>query len=247
MDRQKFTTIAHTDHVFYSPLSQEKADWLLQLLEFPFGLPVLDIGCGRANLLIQLCERFGVIGIGIDNNTTFIQTARTTAQTKLPSTQVTFVAQSVSEYHLAPASFAGVICMGSTHVYGSYRATLQTCWELLVPGGVALIGEGYWKCEPHLDYLRFLGATGDEFGTLVQNVETALELGFLPLYTTTSSEDEWDVYEGLYCRAVQRYVREHPTDVDAPAMQQRITQWHTMYLQYGRSTLGFGFYLLQKP
>jgi hypothetical protein len=67
------------------------------------------------------------------------------------------------------------------------------------------------------------------------------------LYSTVSNNDEWDYYEGLYNRPVERYAFTHPNDPDTPAMQQHIRKRYEMYLQQGRKTLGFGFYLFMKP
>lgn len=60
MNRVKFLTIAHTNHTFCSPISEDKAEQLLALLEpIPF-YPILDVGCGKGEFLIRLCARYDV-------------------------------------------------------------------------------------------------------------------------------------------------------------------------------------------
>ena len=53
-DPQKFTTIAHADHRYYSPLSAAKAAALARLFTLAPDDRVLDIGCGRAQFLLEL-------------------------------------------------------------------------------------------------------------------------------------------------------------------------------------------------
>ena len=60
-----------------------------------------------------------------------------------------------------------------------------------------------------------------------------------------SSDDDWDRYEWLHCRAVEVYCKEHPDDPDSPAMLERIRGWRDLYLKWGRDTLGFGVYLFR--
>jgi hypothetical protein len=60
----------------------------------------------------------------------------------------------------------------------------------------------------------------------------------------SSSGDEWDEYEGRYCDAMMRYLATHPDDPDSAKFLKRMQDWHSSYLQWGRATLGFGYYLL---
>ena len=246
MNRVKFSTIAHTKHTFCSPIGEGKANQLLALLEPIPSYPILDIGCGKGEFLIRLCERYGVSGVGVDTNGAFLQAARERVKSNLRPEQITFVEKPIADYQ--PESlFGGVLCIGSTHAYGDYRTTLQACSRLIVTGGFLLIGEGYWKREPSSEYLDFLGASPSVYGTHASNILSGADEGFIPLYSTVSNDDEWDYYEGLYNLAIERYIFANPNDPDISAMQQRIRQWREMYLQQGRETLGFGFYLFMKP
>jgi hypothetical protein len=138
-------------------------------------------------------------------------------------------------------TFAGIVCMGSSQAIGSFAAALAWSHGVLTPGGVALFADGYWKRPPADDYLQVLGATADEMQTDAGNAALARDAGYRVLHTMTSSDDEWDEYEGRYCGAVERYIDANPDDPDVDAMAKRIRQWHDAYLRWGRDTLGFGF------
>lgn len=66
MNRLRFSTIAHRDQVFCSPLSSAKADQLVALLDLPKPARVLDVGCGKAELLLRIIARYGAVGVGVD-------------------------------------------------------------------------------------------------------------------------------------------------------------------------------------
>ncbi|BDA73727.1 SAM-dependent methyltransferase [Rivularia sp. IAM M-261] len=242
MNRVNFLTIAHTNHTFCSPISEDKAELLALLEPIPF-YPILDVGCGKGEFLIRLCARYNVCGVGVDTNNTFLQTAREQAQLRLPSEQITFIEAAIVDYQ-PEYLFSGVLCIGATHAYGSYRATLQACSRLVVSGGFVLIAEGYWKREPSSEYLDFLGASSSIYTTHANNVQLGVEFGFIPLYSTVSDNSEWDYYEGLYNPAVEQYIFTHSNDPDAAAMRQNILQRYEMYLQQGRDTRLFWILLV---
>jgi len=43
-----------------------------------------------------------------------------------------------------------------------------------------------------------------------------------------------------------RHLAEHPDDPEADAFRQRSEQWYDHYLRWGRETMGFASYLLQR-
>jgi cyclopropane fatty-acyl-phospholipid synthase-like methyltransferase len=79
VNRLRFFTIAHRDLSFCCPLSSAKLDQLVELLDLPPQAHVLDVGCGKAELLLRVLQRYDATGIGADPNVGFIQDARTDA------------------------------------------------------------------------------------------------------------------------------------------------------------------------
>lgn len=245
MNHTKFSTIAHRDHCFANPLSEAKVDRLLDLLALTPGSRVLDVGCGNAELLLRLIERYQISGIGVEPNTAVVAEAHRRAAARIPPEQLHLHAMPIADFVAEPATFDAALCVGSTHAYGDYRRTLTALSALVRPGGQLLIGEGFWKRSPDPAYLALLDAQPDEMTTHAENVARAVAAGLTPLYAAVSSDDDWDHYEGLYCRAMERYLAAHPDDPDAPAFRQHIRRWRDGYLQWGRDTLGFALYLFQ--
>lgn len=245
MNRTKFSTIAHGDHLFANPLSETKIDRVLGLLDLQPGAPVLDVGCGNAELLLRLIERFDVVGVGVDPNAAALGEARRRAAGRVAAGQLQLHQQPVAEFDAQQHSYAAALCIGSTHAYGDYPSTLAALQRLVHPGGLIVIGDGYWKQPPDPEYLALLGAQPDELTDHAANVTRAVAAGLVPLYSVVSSDDEWDHYEGLYCRAIERYVAAHPDDPDSAEFSAYIRRWYAGYLRWGRATLGFGLYLFQ--
>jgi SAM-dependent methyltransferase len=247
MNRFRFSTVAHADHVFCSPLSTSKADLLVELLDLPPSGRVLDVGCGKAELLLRIARRYGAFGVGVDPDGGFLAAARASADAHGVSQRMEFHEARVADVALEPASFDLALCIGSSHAYGTFAEALAALAGLVRPGGQVLIADLYWRQEPSPDYLALLGASAAIHLTHAGNEAAGLAVGLAPFYSAVSSQDEWDHFEGLFCRAVERFARDQPDDPDAEAFRARIRQWREGYRRWGRDTLGFGFYLYGKP
>jgi SAM-dependent methyltransferase len=240
VDRTRYSTIAHRDHSFCSPLSEQSVDTLLEKLQLGPGERVLDVGCGKAEMLVRAVERYTANGVGIDPNRSFIEAARRDSRVSLHVAKV-------QDVELAAGSFDAALCIGSTHAFGGYRQALGALRALVRSGGSLALGEGYWKQPPAPGYLEVLGGGADEFTSHEANIGAGVALGLRLRFAATSSEAEWDAYEGLYAASIERFVAEHPDDPDREAMLARSRGWYAAYLRWGRSTLGFGVYLFEKP
>ena len=246
MDPSKFTNIAHRDHLFCSPLSAAKVDALIDLLELPVGADVLDVGCGKGEVLLRVMACYGATGTGLDLSESWLTEARARAEARVLPQPPTFLLQDANTY-VPPEPVDLAVCIGSSHAYGGYRDTLRALRQVIKPGGLLLIGEGYWKQDPAPEYLALLEASADELTDHAGNVAVAVEEKLTPLCASVSSDDDWDCYEGLYALSVERYATRHPDDPDVSAMLGRIRPWRDGYLRWGRDTLGFALYLFQKP
>ena len=246
MDRFKYSTISHRGLRYCDPFSATKVEHIIELLDLSGESRVLDIGTGKAELLIRLIERYDVEAVGIDVSSPFLQEAREQAALRVPSQRLTFLEEDATAFDGTPGTFDLASCLGACHIFGGFRGTLDKLARFVRPGGYILIGDGYWKQEPDPAYLQALETTAGELMTHADNVETGVALGLIPLYAAVCNDDEWDRYEWLHLRNVERYARQVPDDPDVPALLERIRSWRNIYLRWGRETLGFGLYLFQK-
>jgi SAM-dependent methyltransferase len=247
VDHEKFSRIAHRGIAFAAPITETKVADIEGLLPLTPESRVLDLGCGRAEWLIQFVERHGVRATGVDLSAGAIAEARAEAARRIPRASIELIEQDATAFDAPPGSFDLALCVGSTHVFGGYRETLRALRRWVRPGGHLVIGEGYWQREPDEAYLASFGGSRDELATHAENVVAAIEEGLAPLYAAVSSPDDWDRYEGRYARNVELYALDHPDDPDVPAMLDRIRRWRDGYLRWGRSTMGFALYLHRAP
>lgn len=153
---------------------------MIGLLELPAGARVLEVGCGKGELLFKLARLYDVEAIGVDSSSAYIEQARAGAPAG-----VSFEQRDLDEvegtFDLAISHAAG---------WGHVRTTLERLRRLVRPGGQVLLGEGYWRTEPSDEYLGALGATRDELRSYGGTIELAEELGLVPLYAVTASEQD---------------------------------------------------------
>lgn len=111
MEHSKFTTIAHSDHVFCSPLTSPKVDQILGLLDLSPGERVLDVGCGKAEVLVCLIERFYVKGVGVDTNRHFLSEARSKAVERVSPADLVLHEVDIGNLDASAESFDAAMCM----------------------------------------------------------------------------------------------------------------------------------------
>ena len=237
--------------LFNSPLSLEKADRLIALLSLSEGARVLDAGCGQGEFLIRVMEASRANGLGIDRDAACISAARAAAAGRIAHVPHEFREGDVQLETLAEGSLDLAICIGSTHAFGSgeaaYPNTLQALIRLLRPGGQLLVGECYWKQTPPAAYLQLIGDPVGTYRDHAENISFAEGHGLVPLYATVSNDDEWDHFEWSHQMKFERYAALHADDPSMAEMVKRRRVWRDGYLRWGRSTMGFGFYLFSKP
>lgn len=241
MDPYKFSAIAHRDHDWCNPVGSERMRALLAVAQLTAQSRVLDLGCGKGELALQVAADPGAQVIAVDRSRPMLDAARERARRRGLAQRIAFVEQDIAAFGAEPASFDLTVLMGAGGIEGGVGAICTRLAPWTRPGGHVLVGEGYWQRTPDAEYVEILG--GDDLVDHAGNVQAGVASGLVPVHAITASLDEWDEYEWKYARAIERHVREHPDDPDVSAMLDRIRTWRDAYLRWGRGTLGFGCYL----
>ncbi|MFT7463645.1 MAG: cyclopropane fatty-acyl-phospholipid synthase-like methyltransferase [Pseudohongiellaceae bacterium] len=250
MDRQRFSAIAHGELTYWNPIDPAVLAAWLSDLSLNSEARLLDVGCGRGALLLNVVAQHGCHAVGVDPHRGALDHAQSEAKRQSLSERIDWHCSDFSPGDWPPQSFDVIACIGASHGCGSYAETLATLTAMLRPGGQLLIGEGFWAQEPADDYLAFLGGSREELQTHEGHQQLASEHGLNLRRSHKATAQEWDHYEGIYAENIQNFVKSNPNDPDAPAMLERITAWREAYLRWGRETLGFGlslFSLAQAP
>lgn len=249
MDPFKFTTIAHHDRVLLGPVSECSVDELLAHVRVPSAPQpprVLDIGCGKGEMLLRAMERLNGSGVGVDPNPSFIAAARARAHRRVPQGALTLLQSPLERSPLPPGQFSLLICTGACHAFGDYPTALRESQRYVMPNGWAIFGHGYWKQAPAPEYLAAFGGSEDEMADLESTKQTAREAAWTVVASHESSTAEWDEYELAYAAAVRRWLQARPHDEDVGTFRDRIETWHDAYQRWGRHTMGFTMLLLRR-
>ncbi len=247
MNRERLSAIAHEGIEFWNPVATEVCERWIDNLPLTSESEVLDVGCGRAALLFRIVERFGCRAVGVDIAESSIAAATAIAAARSIDARLQLKCEPFDGGSLPDRSYDLAACIGSTHAITDLEGALCLFARLVKPGGLVLVGDGYWQRAPDAGYLEFLGCTADAYRTHSGNLALAQDLAFEVVATHETSADEWAQYEDSYASNIERFVEANPHDPEAPAMARKIRAWRDAYLRWGKDTLGFGLYLLKVP
>jgi SAM-dependent methyltransferase len=248
MDMWKYFGITHTDHTVMNPMSLAKTAELVDRLCLPDGGRVLDVACGKAELLCLVAERYEMVGTGLDASPVTIEEARKNVAARGLSGRIELLHMDGAKYEPDPeAKLDLASCVGASWVFQGHRGTLEAMIRMVQPGGLVLVGEPFWRTQPDSEYLKLTGQAAGHYGNHRSNVQTGVDLGLSFLYTVVSNEDDWDRYEGLQWQAAERYATAHPDDPDVEELLRTSRKNREAYLRWGRDCLGWAMYLFRKP
>lgn len=243
MDRAALSHLAHAEHPIAAPLADRTVRDLLQR-----GLRgrtrVVDLGCGDGTWLLRALQLHPDLkAFGVDLSGAGFDRVRTQAVEA-------GVADRLELHHGDARGFDpggttdAVLSIGATHAFGGLLPTLDAARDLLDPGGVLLLGDGFWERAPEEHALSALGADVDDFGDLASTVARVQAAGWTVLHGHVSTLEEWDDYEWSWTGALERWARAHPGHADAEQVLEAADAHRRAWLGGYRGTLGFVTLLL---
>ena len=164
MDTWKFYDITHRDHVVCNPTSVDKLSEVVGLLDLPLGPRVLDIACGKGELLSAWPNGTASVagssfhGVGVDLSPFAIADVRETAARRTPGVDLELVEANGADYRPEPGTFDLASCLGASWVFGGHPGRSEHSVERCRPGGLVLVGEPFWRTVPDPDVPRLVGA-----------------------------------------------------------------------------------------
>lgn len=248
-DPLRFTVIAHGDRSVLGPVSGERLDALVAAMPLDRGDHVLELGCGKGDLLVRLLARWpAATAEGFDRNPWFLAVARAAAESAGVAGRVSFIETDAPGALVADRSVALAIAMGASGILGDHAATVAGLAKAVRPGGVVLFGDGVWVREPLSSGLASFGMTRDELpdgpdGFAALGVEAGLEV----LDVDVVTEAEWDDYEDAYAGAIERWAAANPTDPEAATFLERAHLFRSSYAEWRRDALGFAVARFRVP
>lgn len=200
MDREHLSVLAHTRHPVAAPVDDDTVRRLLAHTLRRGDERLLDLGCGGAEWLLRaLAEHPGVRAEGVDVSAAALARAEEAATARGVRDRLVLHRRDCAEFaESADTSSPGrshgfdvVLGVGACHAFGGLLPTLAAARGRLAPGGLVLVGDGFWEREPGSEAVAMLGELSD----LESTVDAVVADGWTPLYGHISSRRELDDYE----------------------------------------------------
>lgn len=247
MDIWKYYNITHKKHLICNPMNKDRLEGLFSLLDLKPSTTILDIACGKGELLIRLAELYNISGTGVDISPYCIKDCENKKNVRIPDSDIKFLQMDGAKY--VPENnelFDLTMCIGASWIYNGFKGTINALKKMTKPGGMIIAGEPYWLEEPDNKYLKMSGIKKDEFNSHYKNVDVGEKVGLTCIYTLASSHDDWDHYETLQWWSAYDYITANPDDPDNSELLDKINKSKMEYLLYGRDTLGWAIYVFKK-
>lgn len=235
--------IAEANHRILNPFTEEKLRLLGEVTGVASGTRVLDLACGKGELLCRWAEWFGSEGVGVDLSPVFLSAAVARAVELGVTDRLTFVESDAGTYEPEPDAFDVAACIGATWIGGGLAGTVELLRPAISRGGRILIGEPFWAEPPPEEVMTALGFGADEFvsleGTLDRFEAADLELVEMVLADSNS----WDRYEAAQWRTIADWLDANPADPDHDAMREFLDTRRRNHLRWRRRYLGWGVFV----
>ena len=249
MDLDPRHTVRESSHRILNPLTAEKLATLGAALHLPPGAHVLDLACGKGELLCTWARDHGITGTGVDISTVFLGAARARAAELGVAGLVRFEHADASSYR-APVTVDVACCIGATWIGGGVPGTLDLLGASLRPGGLVLVGEPFWRRDPPdpaaVAELAPLHASELGWLTLPGLVAQVQGLGWDVVEMVLADEDSWDRYVAAQWRNEREWLDANPGDELAAELRAELDAAPLRYVTWQRPHLGWGVLALRR-
>lgn len=241
----RFHEIAETAHRILDPLTDAKLALLGEVAGVGAGTRILDLACGKGEMLATWAARHGATGTGVDLSPVFLAAARARAVELGVAERLTFVEGDAGAYAAEAGAFDLVSCLGATWIGGGLAGTLALLRRALAPGGRILVGEPFWHDEPPAAALEALEIGADDYVTLDGTLRRFEEAGLELVEMVLADLDSWDRYEAPQWASLTAWLASNPDDPDHDAIRAFRDANRVAYLRWGRRWLGWGVFVLE--
>jgi|SRR5450432_1258458 SAM-dependent methyltransferase len=237
--------IRESDRRVLNPFSEEKIALLGRVLRLPPETRVLDLACGKGEMLCTWARDHRFSGVGVDQSSFFLDDARFRAAELGVSDRIEFVEADAGTYVCAePVDVAS--CLGASWIAGGVDGIVELLRRSVRPGGLMLLGEPYWRRQPDspevLPACHAVDATS--YASLVGLVERFGDLGCDLVDMIVADQDDWDEYASARWLSIRRWLDAPRDDELAAEFRAELNEAPLNHVRYQREYLGWGVFAL---
>lgn len=236
--------ISEANHRILNPITDEKLMLLGQVSRVGPGTRMLDLCCGKGEMLCRWADEFGVGGLGVDISEVFLPAARRRAEELNVADRVGFVQGDAGAYR-ADERYDVVACIGATWIGGGPGGTVELMRKAVKPDGLLLVGEPYWISPPPEAAYEAMGLGRDEWVSLAGTAERFAAVGADLVEMVLANRDSWDRYAAGQWWTCTEWLRANPDDARAAEVREFRDGARASYLAYGRDHVGWGVFVLR--
>lgn len=244
VDVHRYHQISESSHRIMNPLALDRLMLVGEICKLREGMRILDLACGKGEMLCQFARRFGTSGVGIDVFPPVLEDARRRAGELRVGEQVEFVQGDAATPPSGIGSFDVVSCLGASWIGGGLAGTLEIMKDHVGAGRWLLVGDVYWARPPSVALENRYGQTfADLEGTL--DLFEAARVDLVEMVITNL--DDWDRYAASQWLNVSDWLLANPDHEDAARLRALRDESRRNYLAEERGTIGWGVFVGRLP
>ncbi|RRR96879.1 SAM-dependent methyltransferase [Glycomyces terrestris] len=245
MDLPRTFAIRESSHRLINPFTAEKMAALGRAIRPAPGTAMLDLACGKGEMLSTWARDHGTTGTGVDISTVFIAAARERAAELGVAGRVRFVHGDAAG-HVADEPVGIASCIGATWIGGGAAGTVELLRRSLAPGGMMLVGEPYWRLDPP-DQATVEGcymSSKEDLFALPELLEHFQGLGCDVVEMVLADQDSWDRYSAAQWLNLRQWLDANPEDELYAELRAELDTAPVKHARYQREYLGWGVFAL---
>ncbi len=240
----RFHEIAEANHRIQNPFTDDKLMLLGEVARVGSHTRILDVACGKGELLCRWAEVHRVSGHGVDASQVFLAAAEARAAQLGVADRLTF-SQGDAEFFETDERFPLVSCMGAMWFAGGFDESLAMLRMWATDDALILVGHPYWIEEPPDGAYEAFDPDRTENATLIGTLDRFEQHGLELVEMVLADGDSWDRYDAAHWWTTDVWLRANPDDPDHAAVRDFSRTWQRRYLEYGRRYLGWGAFVLR--
>ncbi|MBA3618263.1 MAG: class I SAM-dependent methyltransferase [Actinomycetota bacterium] len=237
--------IAESGHRILDPFTDAQLREVGSVARVGPDTRVLDLACGKGEMLCRWAREFGCAGVGVDLSEVFVRAARRRTEELGVADRVVIEQGDAATYRFASGAFDIASCIGATWIGDGVAGTIDLLRNAVTSAGLLLIGEPFWQEAPPAEAEEGIGGRPGAFTDLPGLLDEFDAAGTDLVEMVLADQHSWDRYVAAQWWNLRHWLDGRPGDPLAPEVRQFLDHSRRVHLNYQRRYLGWGVFVLR--